>query len=104
MRTKKAVKFKGPKRNSAWKVGAAYLIRTVTHYWLGKCAYLDDKELVLTGAGWVASTGRYNETVRDGLKPRGNEEFEPVPGEVIIGRGSIVDAVEWSHEIPTTTF
>lgn len=83
-----------------YEVGKAYLVETVTKYWLGKIVRVTPTELVLETAGWVADTGRYNVTLREGLRRRGYEEYEPVPGQVIIGRGSIVNVVEWQHEIP----
>lgn len=90
------------KSGEVFEVGKAYLVETVTKYWLGKLVRVTPGELVLEKAGWVADTGRYNVTLREGLKRRNYEEYEPVPGQVIIGRGSIVNAVEWAHALPET--
>jgi len=82
--------------SSPFKVGRAYLIRTVTNYWTGRVASVGDQEIVIEDAAWVADTGRYHQAVADGTLV----EVEPVPGAVIIGRGSIVDAVEWHAPLP----
>ena len=28
------------------------------------------------------------------------DEVEPIVGDVVVGRGAIVDAVEWKHDLP----
>jgi hypothetical protein len=74
-----------------WIVGNAYLIRTVTMIDTGVLVSVDEHEIVLKDAAWIADTGRFNEC----LKPGGQfNEVEPFPdGLVAIGRGAIVDAV-----------
>jgi hypothetical protein len=81
---------------SAWSIGTKYLIRTVTMTNVGKLSYIDDHELVLDNASWVADTGRFNEAIKNGTLG----EVEPFYGPAIIGRGAIVDATVWSHELP----
>ena len=76
-------------------IGKNYLIRTVTHYYLGKLVAVFDHELLLNDASWVASTGRYFSALRDGVL----DEVEPCNGPAIIGRGAIVDAVEWKSTL-----
>jgi hypothetical protein len=74
-----------------FKIGAVYLIRTVTMADTGRVVAANDKWVVLENAAWVASTGRFSEALR---KCEFNE-VEPFPdGRVIIGAGSIIDAVE----------
>lgn len=77
--------------NSAWEIGEIYLIRTVTMIDTGKIVMVTNQELVLEDAAWIADTGRFADAVR---KAEFNE-VEPFPdGKIIIGRGSIIDAVK----------
>ena len=80
-----------------YKVGQSYLIRTVTMYYVGRLENVFEHELVLSSCSWVADTGRYNEALTAGSL----SEVEPIPGTVIVGRGAVVDAVEWVHPLPT---
>lgn len=80
-----------------YKIGENYFIRTVTHYYTGKLERVYAHELVLSQAAWIADTGRFS----DALKTGKLNEVEPFPeGEVIIGRGSVIDAPRWLHELP----
>lgn len=79
-----------------YKIGTAYLIRGVTMYYTGRLVSVNNMELVLDEAAWIADTGRYSEAVKTGKL----NEVEPIVGPCIIGRGSIVDAVEWPNNIP----
>ena len=82
---------------SPYKVGNAYLFRCVTSYQIGRVEYVTKKEIVLSGAGWCADTGRFEEALRTGVV----SEYEPAPdGFCIVGRGALVDAFNWNHEIP----
>src|ERR1017187_7116918 len=77
--------------NSAWEIGKNYLIRTVTMIDTGRLIAVTDHELVLEDAAWVADTGRFMQAVASAEFG----EVEPFPeGRVIIGRGSIIDAVQ----------
>lgn len=77
--------------NSAWEIGANYLIRTVTMIDTGRLVSVTEQELVVEDAAWIADTGRFS----DALKSVNFGEVEPFPdGRVIIGRGSIVDAIK----------
>lgn len=81
-----------------YKIGKAYFIRTVTHHLVGTLVKVTSKELVLVDASWIADDGRFSNAIKEGnLK-----EVEPFPDgdEVIIGRGSLIDAVEWKHKLP----
>ena len=85
--------------NSAWEIGASYLIRTVTMANTGWLVALTVQELVLEDAAWIADTGRFS----DALKKCNFNEVEPFPdGKVIVGRGAIIDAVKIST-LPRTT-
>lgn len=75
---------------SPWEIGKNYLIRTVTMIDTGVLVAVTEHELVLEEAAWVADTGRFAQAVENASFG----EVEPFPaGKVIIGRGSIVDAV-----------
>lgn len=88
--------LKGPSQESPYKIGKAYLIRTVTLYYTGKIERVTPKEIVISDAAWIADTGRFS----DALKTGALNEIEPFTDDVIIGRGSVVDAVEWKHALP----
>jgi hypothetical protein len=79
-----------------YKVGENYLIRTVTMIQIGRLESVGPQELVLSSAAWIADTGRFY----DALKTGKLNEVEPFPDEVIIGRGSIIDATIWTHKLP----
>ena len=83
-----------------WKIGANYLIRTVTMIQTGKLVWVGDKELVLTDAAWIADTARFSNALQKGEF----SEVEPFPEdkEVIVGRGSIIDAVQIDFPLPRT--
>ena len=85
--------------DSHWKIGRNYFIRTVTHHYTGKLVKVTAKELVLEQAAWIADDGRFYDALRDAKF----NEVEPYYDEqVIIGRGSLIDAVIWKHELPRT--
>lgn len=86
----------GEKTESPYKVGKSYFIRTVTHYYTGKLERVTGKELVLSSAAWIADTGRFH----DALKTGKLNEVEPFTDEIIVGRGGVIDAVEWKHPLP----
>lgn len=85
-----ATSFLPPVDNSAWEIGANYLIRTVTMIDTGRLVAVTAQELVLEDAAWIADTGRF----ADAVEKTEFGEVEPFPaGRVILGRGSIIDAV-----------
>lgn len=74
-----------------YQVGKVYLIRTVTMIQTGRLVQVTPQELVLEDAAWIADTGRF----ADALAKCEFDEVEPFPdGQVIVGRGAIVDAVQ----------
>lgn len=74
-----------------YKIGAIYLIRTVTMIDTGRLVEVTDQELVLEDAAWIADTGRFS----DALAKSKFNEVEPFPdGRVIVGRNAVIDAVE----------
>lgn len=79
-----------------FEIGKQYLMRTVTNYLVGKLERVTQQEFVMSESSWVADTGRFYDSLRDGKF----NEVEPIIGPVIIGRGSLVDCVEWPHRLP----
>lgn len=83
-----------------YQVGEIYLIRTVTMIQTGRLKWVGDKELVLEDAAWIADTGRFSDAL---LNMDALGEVEPFPdGDVIIGRGAIIDATipRWEGKLP----
>lgn len=77
-----------------FEIGAIYLIRTVTMIDLGRVIAANHKWIVMEDAAWIADTGRFS----DALESCEFGEIEPFPdGRVIIGAGSIIDAVKVSQ-------
>ena len=73
-----------------YQIGKVYLIRTVTMIDTGRLVRVTEHELVLEDACWIADTGRFS----DSLKSLNFNEMEPFPdGEIIVGRGAVIDAV-----------
>ncbi len=82
-----------PPAEHPWQIGKIYLIRTVTMIQTGRLTRVTPQELVLEDAAWIADTGRF----ANALISLNFAEVEPFPpGEVIVGRGSLIDAVEIS--------
>ena len=80
-----------PESSRPWEIGKNYLIRTVTMIDTGKLVAVGPTELVLEQAAWIADTGRF----AGALKNCDFGEIEPFPeGRLIIGRGSIIDAIQ----------
>lgn len=80
-----------------YKIGANYLIRTVTMIQTGRLVAVTQQELVLEDAAWIADTGRFSEALEKGSF----SEVEPFPdGRVIVGRGAVIDATEIKFKIP----
>jgi hypothetical protein len=86
-----AEEVRSPISDGVWEIGANYLIRTVTMIDTGRLVRVTEHELVLEDAAWIADTGRY----ADALQSGDFNEVEPFPdGQVIVGRGAIIDAVK----------
>jgi hypothetical protein len=86
-----------PARNHPFTIGENYLIRTVTMIVIGHLKWVGDSELIMSSASWVADTGRFH----DALKTGKLNEVEPFLNDVIVGRGSIIDATVWTHKNPS---
>jgi hypothetical protein len=84
-------------QGSPWEIGLSYLIRTVTMIQVGRLIAIYPAELLLESASWVADTGRFHDALTTGKL----NEIEPFPDRAIVGRGAIVDAAIWPHDLPT---
>jgi hypothetical protein len=96
---KMPMKVTAPKKpDHPYKVGSNYFIRTVTHHYTGKLVAVYTQELLLAEVAWIADDGRFMQAVSGGEW----REVEPYPdgSEVVIGRGSILDAVVISTPLP----
>ncbi len=81
-------------------IGGLVLIRTVTHYHVGRvialrticgCGFVE-----LEAASWIADTGRFSDALTSGVF----NEVEPFKNSVLVGLGAIVDATAWDGPIP----
>jgi len=85
------------KKVQFWKIGKSYFVRTVTHHLTGRLVSIDQHELILEDAAWIADDGRFATALVSGTL----NEVEPFPaGMVAVGRGSLIDATLWPHELP----
>lgn len=92
-----AALFSAQPQYHPFKIGANYFLRTVTHHLTGRLVSVGPHELVLEDAAWIADDGRFS----DALVSGNFNEVEPFPpGQVIVGRGSLIDAVEISSALP----
>ena len=84
-----------------YEIGKSYLVRTVTMAVVGRLKGVFEKELVFESASWISDTGRFSDALKSGLEYQESSEIEPFINDVIIGRLSIVDCVEYLHELPS---
>lgn len=75
-----------------FRPGKTYFLRTVTHHHVGTLVRCNDRELVLEKAAWIPDDGRFAQAVAKA----DFKEVEPFPegSEILLNRGSLVDAVE----------
>ena len=91
-----AIVNQSPAAEHPFEIGKIYLIRTVTMIDVGRVVAVYPTEIVMEEACWVADTGRFAQAVASAEFG----ETEPFPdGRVIIGRGSIIDAVQINKTI-----
>ena len=84
--------MKNTKKKGFWVIGKNYLIRTVTMIQTGKLESIDDKEIILSHAAWIADTGRFTEAVKS--QSFSEVELFPTDKLIAVGRGALIDAVE----------
>jgi len=88
-------------KEDGWIIGNNYLIRTVTHIDVGRLVNINDKEVLIDNASWIADTGRFSTVLKDGLESDDSSEIEPFNvGVVMVGRSSIIDVCEYKHDLP----
>ena len=89
----KTVVYK-PRKAGPWQIGKQYFIRTVTMAIHGVLVDVTAQELVFMDAAWIADTKRFANFAAG--TPQEGIEVEPFPRnkEVIVGRGSLVDAFQ----------
>lgn len=85
-----------PPNVTPFEIGRAYMIRTVTMHLTGRVKAIVGQFLVLSDAAWIADSGRYHKSLKDGVV----EECEPFVDDAIVGLGVIVDATPWTGELP----
>ena len=79
-----------------FKIGENYFVRTVTMHYSGKLVKVFPQELVFTDCAWIPDDGRFSESFE-----KEYNEVEPFPeGEVIIGRGSLLDMAPIKKVLP----
>ena len=76
-------------------VGTKLFIRTVTYHLVGKVEAVNGTLIELSGASWVADSGRFANAIKDGTL----SEVEPV-GRCWVNAASITDCFPWKHELP----
>lgn len=76
--------------------GDQVLIRTVTHYHVGRITAITQQWITLEDASWVASTGRFGEALETGNL----DEVERFLDPVWIALGAVVDVTFWRHDLP----
>lgn len=91
--------FGGASTACPFRVGSAYMIRTVTMTWTGRVREIIGAFLVLDEAAWIADTGRFSEAAcAENLS-----EVEYVGSGVVVALGAVVDARPWLSAMPTDT-
>jgi hypothetical protein len=77
-------------------VGKNFFFRTVTYHLVGKVEKIVGKFVLLSTASWIADSGRFMQTIKDGnLK-----EVEPV-GYAFVNLESVTDFFPIDWELPT---
>lgn len=92
----KEIKSLGINKLHPYKIGKNYFIRTVTYFLVGKLIAVYEYELVIDNAAWIPDTGRYSDAFNIGEF----SEVEPLNGEIIIGRHSVIDCTPWEKDLP----
>lgn len=93
-----AAMFGSKSNDNPFTIGDNWFFRTVTHHLVGEIKAVGDKEIVLKGGTvmWIADDGRFSDAIKTGdfneTEPYGTED-------VVIGRGSIIDATRMKTNI-----
>jgi hypothetical protein len=79
-------------------IGEKYFLRTVTFHYTGRLTKVFDKELVFEDVAWIADDGNFSQSFT-----KDYEEVDPFPdGEVIVGRGALLDMAIIKKDLPRT--
>ena len=76
-------------------IGKKFFFRAVTYHCVGKVEKQVGKFLQLSGASWIADSGRFMQTIKDGEL----NEVEPV-GIYYVNLDAVVDFFPWKHALP----
>ena len=81
-----------------FKVGEKYFIRTVTSYYTGVVIAVNDREVKLDNACWIANTGRFYDALKDGVF----KEVEPFPMGTFptVQINAMCEYSVWLHDLP----
>lgn len=75
--------------------GKCFYFRTVTYHLVGKVEKIFGHFAILKDASWVADSGRFMQTIKDGTL----NEVEPV-GQAFVNLESVTDFFPWKHSCP----
>ena len=76
-------------------VGKKWFFRAVTYHLVGKVDKVCGNIVELSGASWVADSGRFTQAIRDGEL----DEVEPV-GAAFLNIQTVTDFFPWNHALP----
>ena len=77
-------------------IGKKYFFRTVTFHWVGKVEKKIGDFFELSGASWVADSGKFMQAITEGTL----HEVEPV-GKAFVNIKTVTDFIPWKHALPT---
>jgi len=77
-------------------IGTKILFRTVTYFQVGRIIGFFGDMVELEDSSWVADTGRFYDAIKTGVL----SEVEPI-GTCFVNKKSLVDAIPWTHDLPT---
>jgi hypothetical protein len=76
-------------------IGHAWFFRSVTYHLVGRVEARVGSFLRLSGASWVASSGRFMQAIKEGTL----DEVEPV-GTAYLNLDTVTDFFPWTHALP----
>ena len=96
----KKIKKNVTKENNVYYgfIGTNIFARTVTYHYTGKVIDIVGDFFKLETSGWVADSGRFSETIKNGSI----NEFEFI-GTMFLNISSCVDIIPWNNALPTET-
>ena len=87
---------KASKKTHSLVVGEAVFIRTVTMHYTGRIVDVNDLDVLLEDAAWIADSGPFATAMESGVL----KEVEPFPESVSVFLSAIVDVTSWDHALP----